>query len=201
MCPQHPSSLASGSTSQRQPTGRSLSVFVLFCAHVFSSFSANSAPLHPSLNMSQATIAPCRTTERSAPTAPTLVGPALPTPAHTQDSTSFTNACLDNYLDLLHQEPRYADLDAGYERPTFLYRPCVDCGQKTGCFFDNCEAQERMPDQRWAKGQLTPLCTTCDAMRGACHLCLGLYCTLAPHCRPQIPQPADSGPAPPPGTA
>ena len=144
-------------------------------------------------------MAPARLTVHSAVTDPTLVGLAEPTQPDRQDPSSFTNARFDDYLDLLHQEPRYADLDAGYERPTLFYRPCVDCGQKTGCFCDHCEAQERMPDQWWVNGQLTPLCTACDAMRGACHLCLGLYCTLAPHSRPQMPTPEHSSPMPPPG--
>ena len=137
--------------------------------------------MRPSINMSQATSAPCTTTARTAPTAPTLVGPALQTPAHTQDSTSFTNACLDNYLDLLHQEPRYADSGTDYAYPTLLFRPCVDCGTQTGCFCDYCRAQERMPDMQWGPGQATPLCTLCDGMRGACHYCLDIYCVLAPH--------------------
>ena len=57
------------------------------------------------------------------------------------------------------------------EDTTTLIRPCVDCGQVTGCFCDYCLAQDRMPKEKWVEGQLTPLCTSCDAKHGRCHYC------------------------------
>ena len=53
-----------------------------------------------------------------------------------------------------------------------LARPCVDCGLVTGCYCDSCIASERMPGEMWAKGQMTPLCSSCDRERGACHFVL-----------------------------
>ena len=97
------------------------------------------------------------------------------------DPDGTHNSSIDAFLDLLHQEPRYADLDAGFAGPALFYRPCVDCGLQTGCYCEHCNAKDRMPDQTWSPGQATPLCTLCDSMRGACHYCLDLYCILAPH--------------------
>ena len=54
-----------------------------------------------------------------------------------------------------------------------LYRPCVDCGMQTGRFCDYCRAADRMPGERWAAGQLTPLCSVCDDEQGSCHYCRG----------------------------
>ena len=57
-------------------------------------------------------------------------------------------------------------------------RPCVDCGQVTGCFCDYCNARDRMPNEVWSAGQGTPLCTTCDRKHDRCHFCRGLkWCT------------------------
>ena len=59
-----------------------------------------------------------------------------------------------------------------------LARPCVDCGLKTGCYCDYCRACDRCPKEKWADGQMTPLCTNCDNRQGACHFCRGLsWCT------------------------
>jgi hypothetical protein len=59
-----------------------------------------------------------------------------------------------------------------------LYRPCVDCGRKTGCFCDNCKAKDRVPSEKWADNQQTPLCTDCDRQYYECHFCRGLqWCT------------------------
>ena len=81
--------------------------------------------------------------------------------------------------------------------PALLCRPCVDCGTRTGSFCDFCRAEDRLPHHRWAKGQCTPLCTSCDHMRSACHFCLGLYCTLFPYTQqgtPPDPNNASSAP-------
>ena len=62
-----------------------------------------------------------------------------------------------------------------------LCRPCVDCGKKTGRFCDYCKAADRLPDERWAHGQLTPLCSDCDNEHDQCHFCRGqLWCTPPP---------------------
>ena len=49
-----------------------------------------------------------------------------------------------------------------------LARPCVDCGLKTGCFCDHCQACDRCPKEEWADGQMTPLCTNCDTTQITC---------------------------------
>ena len=54
-----------------------------------------------------------------------------------------------------------------------LLRPCVDCGLVTGRFCDHCEAADRLPGERWAAGQMTPLCSCCDIKYGMCHFCRG----------------------------
>ena len=65
-------------------------------------------------------------------------------------------------------------------QPCLLLRPCVDCGLKTGCYCDYCKAVDRLPDEQWAKGQMTPLCTKCDKKQGACHFCRGLLWCVPP---------------------
>jgi hypothetical protein len=52
-----------------------------------------------------------------------------------------------------------------------LRRPCVDCGLITGSFCDYCRAADRLPHERWAAGQMTPLCSHCDRRHGCCHFC------------------------------
>ena len=78
-----------------------------------------------------------------------------------------------------HMAPLAAD-DAGRihmevmahsEDADILIRPCVDCGKVTGCFCDYCFARNRVPRERWVKGQMTPLCISCDANHGCCHYC------------------------------
>ena len=56
-----------------------------------------------------------------------------------------------------------------------LCRPCVDCGLYTGCFCDYCYGADRIPDEYWEQGQLTPLCTNCDNRYDACHYCRGVH--------------------------
>ena len=68
-----------------------------------------------------------------------------------------------------------------------LYRPCVDCGQITGCYCDFCLGKDRHPSDVWADGQRTPLCTRCDAKHGQCHYCRGIqWATPHPHGRSHI---------------
>ena len=55
-----------------------------------------------------------------------------------------------------------------------LTRPCVDCGLVTGRFCDFCYAAARIPDEEWAEGQLTPLCSYCDNKFDCCHCCRNL---------------------------
>ena len=52
-----------------------------------------------------------------------------------------------------------------------LTRPCVDCGRRTGRFCDWCYAADRLPLERWAAGQHTPLCSHCDNRYDKCHFC------------------------------
>ena len=62
-----------------------------------------------------------------------------------------------------------------------LCRPCVDCGLITGRYCDYCYAEDRLPQETWAPGQMTPLCHKCDNARDMCHFCAGkLWCTPAP---------------------
>ena len=62
-----------------------------------------------------------------------------------------------------------------------LCRPCVDCGLKTGSYCDFCRAADRVPNEQWASGQMTPLCTRCDGIHGKCHFCRGLvWCAPPP---------------------
>ena len=64
---------------------------------------------------------------------------------------------------------------------TLLLRPCVDCGQVTGCFCDWCYAKARLPKEPWEDAQKTPLCTACDEKVHACHFCRGMqWCTPPP---------------------
>ena len=66
--------------------------------------------------------------------------------------------------------------------PDMLCRPCVDCGLYTGCFCDFCRAEDRLPDEVWAEGQHTPLCTNCDRTKDMCHFCRWeKWATPAPH--------------------
>jgi len=66
--------------------------------------------------------------------------------------------------------------------PGQLVRPCVDCGLITGCFCDSCIAEDRLPDEAWAAGQATPLCTDCDRVFEECHFCRRQHwCAPKPH--------------------
>ena len=60
-------------------------------------------------------------------------------------------------------------------------RECVDCGQWTGRFCDYCLAADRIPGEKWADGQATPLCSLCDNSRDKCHYCFRKHwCTPPP---------------------
>ncbi|MDA8583789.1 hypothetical protein N9L68_06130 [bacterium] len=65
--------------------------------------------------------------------------------------------------------------------PEMLLRHCIDCGMKTGNYCDGCLAKDRFPDDDWAEGQMTPLCTRCDQKFGRCHRCRGeQWCVQRP---------------------
>ena len=61
-----------------------------------------------------------------------------------------------------------------------LIRPCADCGVYTGSFCDNCNAEDRFPNEEWADGQGTPLCTRCDRTHDECHFCRGVKWCVPP---------------------
>ena len=66
--------------------------------------------------------------------------------------------------------------------PELLIRPCVDCGLKTGGYCDKCLAEDRMPEEEWAEGQHTPLCSKCDEAHKKCHYCRRVpWCVPPPH--------------------
>ena len=65
---------------------------------------------------------------------------------------------------------------------TTLIRPCVDCGLRTGGYCDDCFAAERMPNEHWADGQHTPLCSRCDNEHDRCHFCRGMRWCAPPPC-------------------
>ena len=52
-----------------------------------------------------------------------------------------------------------------------LNRPCVDYGTRTGRFCDYCRAKDRLPMERWAHNQATPLCSVCDNKYDTCRFC------------------------------
>ena len=68
-----------------------------------------------------------------------------------------------------------------------LIRSCVDCGRVTGRFCDGiiaeCYAEDRVPGEKWGRGQRTPLCSECDNRKLACHFCRGLSWRTPPEWR------------------
>ena len=92
---------------------------------------------------------------------------------------SFINSTSSSNL-LLNCEIVMAEMEIiAHSEIEILCRPCVDCGQKTGCYCDNCKAKDRVPSEKWADNQQTPLCTECDRKYDECHFCRGLH-----WCRP-----------------
>ena len=64
---------------------------------------------------------------------------------------------------------------------TMLCRPCVDCGLYTGRYCDYCKAKDRIPSEKWARGQHTPFCSDCDNWWDECRFCRGVSsCTPPP---------------------
>ena len=60
--------------------------------------------------------------------------------------------------------------------------PCVDCGLVTKYCCDLCMGEHHFPQDKWAHGQLIPLCSRCDFMYSRCHFCRGEdWCVPAPH--------------------
>jgi hypothetical protein len=83
-----------------------------------------------------------------------------------------------------------------YGDKDLLHRPCVDFGLMTGRYGETmkqkshavwqggfCSAQDRIPSERWAPGQSTPLCKSCEDRYGACH-----FCRRAKWCTPLGPK-------------
>ena len=95
-------------------------------------------------------------------------------------------------LNVLHDDPAVSRVIGGGETlevlasgtEAMLTRPCVDCGLITGRFCDYCVAADRVPDEDWAHGQLTPLCSKCDNVHNACHFCRGLRWCRPPKWKP-----------------
>ena len=67
----------------------------------------------------------------------------------------------------------------GTDEQIFI-RPCVDCGQITGCFCDHRFAKDRIDDEKWAENQRTSLCTACDQSFNMCHFCRRLLWARQP---------------------
>ena len=57
---------------------------------------------------------------------------------------------------------------------------CVDCGLYTGNWCEYCKAADRYPKEQWGVGQMTPLCTKCDAKYDQCHFCRGVLWCMPP---------------------
>ena len=68
-----------------------------------------------------------------------------------------------------------------------LFRPCVDCGLRTGCWCDGCFGAHRFPEEEWDDKQHTPLCTSCDNKYGCCHYCRGQQWATPPPHGPSVP--------------
>ena len=54
-----------------------------------------------------------------------------------------------------------------------LFRPCADCGLRTGSWCDSCLAADRFPKEEWSGEQNTPLYMSCDHDHRYCHFCCG----------------------------
>ena len=72
-------------------------------------------------------------------------------------------------------------------KPEELIRPCIDCGLWTACYCDYCYAADRMPNEQWVEGQMTPLCSACDNARDGCHFCHGKSWCMPPPRRKHAP--------------
>ena len=68
-----------------------------------------------------------------------------------------------------------------------LFRACVDCGLRTGCWCDGCFGAHRFPEEEWDDKQHTPLCTSCDNKYGCCHYCRGQRWATPPPHGPSVP--------------
>ena len=68
-----------------------------------------------------------------------------------------------------------------------LFRACVDCGLRTGCWCDGCFGAHRFPEEEWDDNQHTPLCTSCDNEYGCCHYCRGQRWATPPPHGPSVP--------------
>ena len=80
--------------------------------------------------------------------------------------------------------PRWVVMEG--RKALILYRPCVDCGLKTGSICENmCLAKWWLPRERWEDDQNTPHCTHCEKKFGKCH-----YCRQCAWCSPPSHGPA-----------
>ena len=74
-----------------------------------------------------------------------------------------------------------------------LYRPCVDCGRRTGNFCElECQAKDRMPLEFWNDGQCTPHCTECERRYDYCHFCRGVAWVTPPPWGAKLEESSDS---------
>jgi len=80
--------------------------------------------------------------------------------------------------------------------PEELFRPCVDCGKRTGSYCETmlqkghilwqggvCLAADRVPAEQWAPEQKTPLCNQCQDDHYACRFCRRVH-----GCTPPTPE-------------
>ena len=74
-----------------------------------------------------------------------------------------------------------------------LYRPCVDCGRRTGNLCElECQAKDRMPLEFWNDGQCTPHCTECERRYDYCHFCRGVAWVTPPPWGAKLEESSDS---------
>ena len=106
-----------------------------------------------------------------------------PAGGHGMDAENKTTSCVDKPADghgpkgssgnFRVPVPGETLTVAAVGNKEMFLRPCVDCGLITGSFCDECVASDRLPNEVWAEGQMTPLCTRCDRQHDECHFCRG----------------------------
>ena len=121
---------------------------------------------------------PSATSGAGFPTSPLAPDTAAPGPTNGMRTTNYATASTPTRAGAPIPMEIIAVPREGQEG--LLLRPCVDCGRRTGSFCDGCLAADRFPDEEWALGQHTPLCTVCDRQHNLCHLCRGLTWAVPP---------------------